>query len=234
MKDRVVDHHFFCEVCRIFVKSSSTTGFCCPHCDSRGASEVAFFSTLNIREQIEILLSGESLAKYLYDSLKRNEENESVVMSDLTDGSLHKEQRKNSAWSDLTLTINVDGANVFTSSKSSLWPIHCVLNELPVALRWTNILLAGLWFGGHHPAIMPFLQQFVTEVQEMGEITWKCQGKVIRSKVQVLCCCVDTPARAAVLNAKQFNGYFGCNLCLHESVRDAGEFRYSFLIGLHA
>ncbi|CAN8016251.1 unnamed protein product, partial [Ixodes persulcatus] len=38
----------------------------------------------------------------------------------------------------------------------------------------------------------------------------------MNSRVQIVCCCVDAPARAAVLNIKQFNGYYGCTWCLQK------------------
>ena len=35
-------------------------------------------------------------------------------------------------------------------------------------------------------------------------------------KVNLLCCTFDLPARAAVMNINQFNGFFGCPRCLQE------------------
>ena len=42
-------------------------------------------------------------------------------------------------------------------------------------------------------------------------------------KVNLLCCTFDLPARAAVMNINQFNGFFGCPRCLQE-----GSYNYAY------
>ncbi|CAN8002095.1 unnamed protein product, partial [Ixodes hexagonus] len=91
-----------------------------------------------------------------------------------------------------------------------------VINELPVRTRWSNVLLGGLWFGAGHPDMVTFLNQFVEEINSIGTIVWESDGHQMESRVQVICCCVDAPARAAVLNMKQYNGYYGCTWCLQK------------------
>lgn len=83
-------------------------------------------------------------------------------------------------------------------------------------IRWSNVLLAALWFGAGHPDMVMFLNPFVNEINRIGTITWESGGHVMNSGVQIVCCCVDAPARAAVLNMKQFNGYYGCTWCLQK------------------
>ncbi|KAG0426350.1 hypothetical protein HPB47_026540 [Ixodes persulcatus] len=41
-----------------------------------------------------------------------------------------------------------------------------------------------------------------------------------------ICCSVDSPSRAVLLNMKQFNGYFGCSWCLEEGTLVNGTLRY--------
>ncbi|CAN7946072.1 unnamed protein product, partial [Ixodes hexagonus] len=101
------------------------------------------------------------------------------------------------------------------SNKSSLWSVQCVINELAVRTRWSNVLLGGLWFGAGHPDMVMFLNQFV-EINRIGTIAWESDEHLMESKVQVICSCVDAPARAAVLNMKQYNGYYGCTWCLQK------------------
>ncbi|XP_075744269.1 uncharacterized protein LOC119180150 [Rhipicephalus microplus] len=56
--------------------------------------------------------------------------------------------------------------------------------------------------------------------------TYGTQSKVHHSRVFVLCCAVDAPARAAVLNMVQFNGLHGCPRCLTVATHKDGGMRY--------
>lgn len=156
------------------------------------------------------------------------------MLTDITDGALYRRHMEGSEWSDITLTFNTDGARVFNCNKTSLWPIQCVINELPVAMRWSNVLLGDLWFGKGHPKKAKLLDVFVKEVLEMSTVKWRVDERELQSSVKVVCCCMDAPARAAVLNAKQFNGYFGCSFCLHKGARCKSEFCDKFILYLGA
>ena len=48
--------------------------------------------------------------------------------------------------------MNIDGIQVFTSSKFTLWPILLSITKSPPHLRMNKyyILLAGVWFGPQH------------------------------------------------------------------------------------
>ena len=37
---------------------------------------------------------------------------------------------------NVTLLLNTDGVSVFKSSKSTLWPVWLIINELPKRLRY--------------------------------------------------------------------------------------------------
>ncbi|KAL1481252.1 hypothetical protein MTO96_034573 [Rhipicephalus appendiculatus] len=50
----------------------------------------------------------------------------------------------------------------------------------------------------------------------------------MRSTVSALCCCVDSPARAALLNAKQYNGYYGCSWCFQKGTLVDGTLKYTY------
>ncbi|XP_064462710.1 uncharacterized protein LOC135373439 [Ornithodoros turicata] len=115
---------------------------------------------------------------------------------------------------DLTLTINTDGSPLFESSNTSVWPIQFVLNELPPRTRFKNCTLAGLWIAKRHPDMSVFLAKFVEEVNQMGPLLWEQDGHHYTSRMVVVCCAVGAPARAAVLNMKQHNGYSSCTWCL--------------------
>lgn len=125
-------------------------------------------------------------------------------------------QRSSLNENDFTVTINSDWSPVFKSSKSSVWPIQGMLNELPVPLRWNNIIVAALWFAKEHPPVHLFMKAFVEELNNIGTIVWTNAGNVVCSRASAVFCCVDSPARAALLNCKQYNGYYGCSWCLQK------------------
>lgn len=41
-------------------------------------------------------------------------------------------------------------------------------------------------------------------------------GQALKYNVVLLCATCDLPAKAAVMNCVQFNGYYGCSRCLQE------------------
>ena len=45
---------------------------------------------------------------------------------------------------------NTDGiADVFNSSRKDVWPVFLQINKLPPLKKPENMIIAGLWFGGH-------------------------------------------------------------------------------------
>ncbi|XP_011697573.1 PREDICTED: uncharacterized protein LOC105455731 [Wasmannia auropunctata] len=103
-----------------------------------------------------------------------------------------------------------------------------MINELPENLRTKNILIAGLWVQKSEPQMEVFLQPFVDQANKLATtgFSWKLDNKVIQSKVYPLLCCVDSVARCAMLNMKQYNGRFGCTFCEHPTVNVEGVIKY--------
>ena len=62
-----------------------------------------------------------------------------------------------------------------------------------------------------------FLNSFADHINRLSEegIPCKINNEIRNIKVYALCCCVDTVARAPMQGTVQFNGYYGCNWCLH-------------------
>ncbi|KAH8001097.1 hypothetical protein HPB51_026350 [Rhipicephalus microplus] len=71
-----------------------------------------------------------------------------------------------------------------------------------------------------------FIRRFVEEVKDIGTVVWSHAEDIIKSKVHVVLCCVDAPARASILNMKQFNGYYGCSWCLEKGTCVDGSVKY--------
>ncbi|XP_075732962.1 uncharacterized protein LOC142775449 [Rhipicephalus microplus] len=71
-----------------------------------------------------------------------------------------------------------------------------------------------------------FMGKFVEEVNNFGHLVWRTASSAIKSTVHAICCCVDAPARAAVMNMVQFNGMFGCPWCYACGEHHEGGQRY--------
>lgn len=224
----VVKLHYFCQLCHRHLSDSSQScrsallKCTCPEAKETKVKDIisagSFFMMFNLRQQITDMLT--VIGDALFKNLKRLE-SESYIpghYSDITDGNLYRSIRRQLGmkWSDITLTFNTDGAAVFKSSKSSVWPLQVLINELPVQLRWKNIKVAGLWFAKEHPPMHLFLTAFVKEVENIGTLVWSSARQIVKSSAFVILCCVDSPARADVLNMKRFNGYYGCPWCLEK------------------
>ena len=145
---------------------------------------------------------------------------QSNVISDITSSMLYRQliQHHHLSCNDISITWNADGIPIFKSSKYSIWPIQCMVNELPPHLRPKNVLLTGLWFGHSKPEMNTFLKPFVNECQQLEETGFLFKDEQVPRKVFTMICCADSPARAMLKNCKQYNGKYGCDWCEHEGV----------------
>ncbi|XP_077500036.1 uncharacterized protein LOC144110817 [Amblyomma americanum] len=233
--ERLVKRFFYCDTCgSVLVSVPGMSSTRCPDCDvstelcvlkARGH----FFIILDMKEQMKCLLAKSKAALFERRvNLKAViQQGEAALLQDITSESMAEELRKSGkiGWMDLTITINTDGSPVFKSSSSSVWPIQFLINELPPCDRLKNCLIGGLWFG-QPPYMRTFLTKFVEEINQFGKITWKAGHTLLSSGLRVLCCCVDAPARASVINMVQFNGLFGCPWCYNFAEFHEGAQRY--------
>ena len=110
----------------------------------------------------------------------------------------------------LHLGINNDGINGFKSRKSTFWPFWVVLNNLPPrkCLAFQNICLAALWKGSSKPnfsEVDPRLREVLLDISS-GLYSSALQRHF---EVNIQSLLADLPAKSAILNVVQFNGYFG-------------------------
>ena len=196
----------------------------CDDCDTKFDYDSSikggnFFLHIPLENQLKQLISDPELYKILTN---RNLEvlSQSSEISDITTGKLYRNliNKHGMSSNDISLTWNADGIPVFKSSQYSIWPIQCMVNELPPHLRPSNILLTGLWFGRTKPKMNTFLEAFVRECKQLEENGLCLSGESIPRRVFVLICSSDSPARAMLKNCKQFNGKCGCDWCEHEGV----------------
>ena len=177
-----------------------------------------YFIYIPLLQQIRTLLSNTKLFSYLTDqnlefSLTSN------TVKDVATSALYKEliAKHGLGQNDMALTWNSDGTPIFNSSNFSVWPLQAFVNELPPHLRAKNVLLLGLWFGKKR-VMNVFLQPFVKECRELETNGFLFHNEILPRKVFALLLSADSPARAIVRNAKQFNGQHGCDWCKLEGV----------------
>ncbi|XP_077541965.1 uncharacterized protein LOC144154323 [Haemaphysalis longicornis] len=230
-KEDVVRYWYRCEQCGDVLKVENGDGLC-EVCDRKVSVASArnksnFFITLNVRKQLSTLV--QNTKDSLAEGLALRSEQCGDEVTDIVSGAAFRELRENEKLGvdDLTLTINTDGSPVFKSSKTSMWPLQFTLNELPPSVRFKHPVLAGLWFGPGHPEMQTFLSRFTDEISAMTPIVWEHEGSVHCSRVFVLCCAVDAPARAAVMNMILHNGCHGCPRCFTSTTRSGGSLRYT-------
>ena len=121
---------------------------------------------------------------------------------------------------------NTDGIPVFKSSKLAIWPLYCIVNELPYAqrIRRSNMIFAGLWFGSTKPNMLTYFKPFHSSLRQLETEGIKVESPeagTFISRAILLAGTCDLPAKCLVCNTVQFNGFYGCSKCKQpgESVR---------------
>ena len=127
----------------------------------------------------------------------------------------------------LTLSVNTDGAAAYRwTLNKPCYPIFIVLNNLPPRIRFSkhNIMLAAIWLSKGDPNMSLFFKYFFKEIRDLRE-RLEIDGELY--KVVVLQTCLDTVARCKVQGTTQFNGKFGCSLCLYSGkIVNGNQIRY--------
>lgn len=149
----------------------------------------------------------------------------SRVLTDIVDGSAYRSLMEETGFlhhgsNNLTAVFNTDGVNLFTSSKTDLWPIFLAINELSPSKRFSreNIILAGIWQGKGKPPFGQFFRTFVDAMNLLYThgITITVGDECHHVKLKVLCCIADLPAKAELLNMSYYNGHHACITCEEE------------------
>jgi hypothetical protein len=83
------------------------------------------------------------------------------------------------------------------------------------------MLLAGLWIGSSKPDWDVYLKKLVDEILFSEKHPFPVKSWTVSFRLIGLV--ADLPAKASILNMKQFNGYFGCYICLSAGERLDGR-----------
>lgn len=153
------------------------------------------------------------------------------VLQDIQDGSVVKNLMKPGEFlsipEHLGLILNTDGVQTFNSSKHSMWPVFLMVSNLPPQVRILEqyIILAAVWFGPKKPSNMSVILRPVLDkikLLSMGSgMTVHTPSGDKKMKCVLLAGVFDLPAKAAVMNCIQYNGYYGCCYCTDKGIHQA-------------
>lgn len=191
-------------------KLKNTCKFCQSEnvCDTKKSQN--YFVTLPISEQLKEVVT-DQLHQFI------NVSNRDLFIKDIVDGEIYKSLPESGERHKITLTMNTDGVEVFKSSKNSLWPIQAVINELDLNDRFKtkNIMLLGVYYYNKHPDMQLFLKNMMIELKDLHSsgLEVQVENKIYYFDVHLVCGTFDGPAKAAVQNLTQHNGYYSCHYC---------------------
>ncbi|XP_046393433.1 uncharacterized protein LOC124161213 [Ischnura elegans] len=154
----------------------------------------------------------------------------STNLENVCDGALYRQfKHLLTGVYDFTVMLYTDGIQMYKSSKSSFWPILLLINELPYNLCFLpqNVIFAGLWYSQQKPnfgTYMSPIHKIFSQLHHGIELVLPCGNKTA-VKSFILAGIADLPAKALLLNLKNFNGFFGCPKCLvkGEKITVAGK-----------
>jgi len=220
--------HFYCSFCYtpVLEKADKCPNTVCQR-NVKESSSKEYFIEMPIISQLSGLFSREDFKqglKYRKERIKKCKDNiEDVYDSEqyklLSDngGPLSSENENN-----ISFIFHTDGIPVFKSSKTSMWPIFLMVNELPYKMRKNreNIILCGLWFGQNKPLMNLFCGPLHESLQKLQNgVTVKLQNNEdIKVHGYLFCVTCDTPARNSVLNLNQHTGGYCCPKCLQSGI----------------
>lgn len=140
------EYHHYCAVCKSYIglAKSKDSNLECQICSStqtvtQSLEMSQFFISMPLRDQLKNLLENESIINLNSDQIRRG-------ITDISDGKLYK-NLKSVSDSFLSLSFSCDGVPVFQSSKFSIWPLQCSVNEVPPEERDKNIILLACGLG---------------------------------------------------------------------------------------
>ena len=97
-----------------------------------------------------------------------------------------------------------------------------ILN-LPACIRTNseNVIICGLWVGPTKPIANLLLDPVVNLFQTLSSSGLRIDTSVglVTFHAKLVIAIFDLPAKAAMLCAKQFNGQYGCSVCVHLGTR---------------
>lgn len=108
----------------------------------------------------------------------------------------------------IMLSFNIDGLPLFKSSSQQIWPILCLVDNVPISKPF----VVGIFLGNAKPGnISEYLGDFIKDVKELLQNP-VIDDKIYKILIHAFIC--DAPARSYLKCIKNHNGYFGCERCI--------------------
>jgi len=108
----------------------------------------------------------------------------------------------------MELQVSVDGIPLFKSSSVSLWPILCLVKNMP----FKSLFVVGMFSGKEKPgSASEFLASFVEEACMLIKNGLTVDQRTIKITIHSFVC--DAPARAFIKGIKSHSGYSSCEKC---------------------
>ncbi|XP_057338511.1 uncharacterized protein LOC130676372 [Microplitis mediator] len=174
------------------------------------------FSYFSLGYQLKELFENSTFHKDLKHPLEKKNK---YAFEDIIDGNLYK---KIVDCDMISITFNTDGVPVFDSSNCTAYPILCSINELHPLKRKKKVLLVALWVGTGKPqSLQEFFKPFVSEAEILYQkgFNYNYEGQTYTKKCCVVLSINDALVRPKLRNSMQFNGQYGCGLCLNAGKR---------------
>lgn len=229
--------HVFCSNCKKIIKNDHIINYklkkkICNLCQS----DASVFLTFDIEKQLNTILIPR--IDQIISSNNYNNPNDSEI-NNAFDGRVYKKyiRDKKDNNMDISFNLNTDGAQVNNSISSTMWPLIGTIVELDQKCRETynnmvlfgmfnftlkflsvifeliqSYIIQGLWLDKTKPDNI-FYRKSVEKLKRLMKDKLKLNDHIFNIRIQSFL--MDLPAKASVLNIKQFNGEFGCIACDH-------------------
>lgn len=232
----VPTYHFCCESCDLYIGTKeeivSSKIDLCKNCEYAISIKTKYkknyFITLPIEAQLKRIIE-----RNIHNINLNGTSLDNGTISDVTDGLTYQSiTRKLNGALFISLTTNTDGGAVFKKVKDgSFWPIQHFINEICLEERFKRDMLfcSGFWYG-KTPNMSVYLRSFIDEINKInnnGGLSICIDNNVKKILIIPLFFTLDSVAKCYVLNKVQFNGYFGCPVCLHPGTLQKTTVRYS-------
>lgn len=197
----------------------------CIYCDAKLGKETPQIFCIGLKPQLEDIIRRNSQA--IFDFRLKILENDKQKIIDVYSGSVMCELTKNEFI--YSLSLNTDGVEVQNSNKDhkSVWPVIFVCNFLPPEIRFKkrNMILVSLYHSNEKPDFLKYFDWLSEEINAL-----RFHGitlDFVNYKFAVSVASLDLPAKCAVQQITQFNGYEACSYCHHEGVKTNKGIRYT-------
>ena len=109
---------------------------------------------------------------------------------------------------NIAFSLCTDGVQIFKSSKVTMWPVYLAILNLPPSKRFKsqNVILSSLWVGPSKPPMNHLLEPLTQRISQLSStgVTIQVGSGYATVKAKLSLAVFDLPAKAAVLNCKQF------------------------------